>query len=145
MKKSELKIEARLEKLPAIIEFIASAMQQFDIKQEIYDVQLAVDEVCTNIIKYAYTDRPGVINIVCESNGDELSVTITDNGKRFDPTKTPPPDLSPGWEDRKIGGLGIHFVKTMMDEVSYRFDETAGNILTLRKRIKTTRQRKGKH
>jgi serine/threonine-protein kinase RsbW len=136
MNKTELETTAILENLPVITEFISTAMRKFNLKQDIPDVLLSVDEVCTNIIKYGYTGKTGMINIVCELTDNDLMVTITDKGKPFDPTTAPPPDLSPEWKTRRIGGLGIYLVKTLMDDVNYRYDNNIGNILTLRKRIK---------
>ncbi len=59
---------------------------------------------------------------------------ISDDGVAFDPLKVPPPDLTADLESRPIGGLGVHFVKTLMDEVAYR-REGDRNVLTMRKRF----------
>jgi serine/threonine-protein kinase RsbW len=109
-------------------------MRHVDIKSGAYEVQTAVDEACTNIINYAYAGKGGMITITCELHDSDFVVTISDNGKQFDPIKVPPPDLESGLNERKIGGLGIYFMKKLMDDVSYSFDKN-GNTLVMRKRI----------
>jgi serine/threonine-protein kinase RsbW len=59
---------------------------------------------------------------------------VFDDGIAFDPLKVPPPDLTADLGSRPIGGLGVHFVKTLMDEVAYRRDGNR-NVLTMRKRF----------
>jgi anti-sigma regulatory factor (Ser/Thr protein kinase) len=110
-------------------------MSQLDIRTGVFEVQTAVDEACTNIIKYAYSGGNGLIEITCEKLDDYFVVTIRDNGKPFDPTSVPPPDLEADLNDRKVGGLGIYLMKEMMDDVSYSFDAKKGNKLVMRKKI----------
>jgi len=67
--------------------------------------------------------------------GDNLVINVNDNGKPFAPDTIPPPDLDADLEKRRVGGLGIYFMKKIMDEVSYSFDSVAGNRLTMKKSI----------
>jgi len=97
-------------------------------------VELAVDEAVTNVIKHAYAGSKGQIHLTCTREGDTFVITIQDKGKPFDPRSVPPPDLEADVDGRRIGGLGIYFMKKIMDEVSYRFDPAEGNVLTLKKR-----------
>jgi anti-sigma regulatory factor (Ser/Thr protein kinase) len=60
---------------------------------------------------------------------------LNDRGKQFDPRSVPPPDLEADVENRKIGGLGVHLINRLMDEVSYSFDDRSGNTLTMKKRL----------
>jgi anti-sigma regulatory factor (Ser/Thr protein kinase) len=130
-----LKIEARLENLAAIADFISESMHRLDISAGEYEVRTAVDEACTNIINYAYSGQGGIINISCELQANDFVVTIRDWGKPFDPTTVPPPDLEADLQERKIGGLGIYLMNKLMDDVSYSFDPKSGNTLIMRKRI----------
>ena len=57
---------------------------------------------------------------------------VSDDGIAFDPLEVPPPDLESSLEDRPVGGLGVHFMLTLMDEVTYR-REGDRNVLTMRK------------
>ena len=84
-------------------------------------VSIALEEVLINIVSYAYEDT-GNIDIIYELTTDpkkELSVTIIDEGKEFDPLKKEDPNITGLIEERKIGGLGIYMTKQIMDEVAY--------------------------
>jgi anti-sigma regulatory factor (Ser/Thr protein kinase) len=132
-----LKIDSRLENLPLIADFISGSMSQFGIEQGKLEVELAVDEACTNIIKYAYAGKEGVITITCEVQDGNLVITIKDDGKHFDPLSVPPPDLASDLDHRKVGGLGIYLMTKLMDDVSYSFDPKTGNLLKMRKKLTT--------
>jgi len=141
MKKArfELEIDSKVENLPVIANFVDEVLERFGADPaSVYRVQLAVDEACTNVIKYAYDEKTGLIRLEMELIGDSLVVSVNDNGKPFDPDTIPPPDLDADLDKRRIGGLGIYFMKKLMDEVSYSFDNAAGNCLTMRKSITRT-------
>lgn len=131
----ELTIASRLENLSVIADFLATSMTQLDIRKGIYEVQLAVDEACTNIIHHAYSSERGTITISCELQDKDLVITIRDSGSPFDPSAVPPPDLRTNLEERRVGGLGIHLMRNIMDEVSYDFDSEKGNTLIMRKTL----------
>ena len=83
-------------------------------------VNVVLDELLTNTISYGFAGRErGEVTIAVELRTDRLSVTLTDDGKPFDPFGMAAPDTAPSVEERRIGGLGIHLVRRMMDEVSY--------------------------
>lgn len=125
----ELEIESKLENLAVIADFIADSMREFGLADpKIFEIQMAVDEACTNIINYGYT--VGMINISCWRRDEDVIVVIKDRGKPFDPTSVPPPDLDASLEKRKIGGLGVYFMKTLVDEVRYEFRD-GKNVLTM--------------
>ena len=96
------------------------------------DLRIALDEVVSNILKYAYADDGGHdISIHCEIRDGQLETTVEDDGEAFDPLEAPRPDLDVPMASRKVGGLGIHFVKELMNEVTY--ERIGGrNRLTLR-------------
>ena len=97
----------------------------------VYMLNLALDELITNSVNYGFD---GVaeprIEITLWISGRLLVLTITDNGRRFDPTERARPDLSSPLEDRPAGGLGLHLVRTFADRVTYQFTE-GENRLTL--------------
>jgi serine/threonine-protein kinase RsbW len=127
----ELEIEGKLENLSVIGDFIAYSMRNFGLDdRKIFDVQMAVDEACTNIINYGYTAEVGMITITCRRRDEDVIVVIKDTGKPFDPTSVPLPDLDANLEERKIGGLGVYFMKTLVDEVTYEFKD-GRNVLTM--------------
>ena len=96
-------------------------------------INLSLDELLTNTISYGFEDgEPHSIGIVIEAPGDRVAVTIRDDAIAFDPTQAGDPDLDLDLDDRPIGGLGIHIVRAMMDEV--RYERVDGqNRLTLTK------------
>ena len=130
----EIEVKSELKSLAVIGDFIAETLNKFGSDQAtIYQVQLAADEACTNIIKYAYLGGEENISLVLELVNGDLIVTITDRGKPFDPSSIPPPDLSSDLDKRKVGGLGIYFMRKLMDEITYSFDARLGNRLTMKK------------
>ena len=100
-------------------------------ESRVYMLNLALDELITNSVNYGFD---GVaeprIDITLWASGRLLVLTIADNGRRFDPTESAPPDLSLPLEDRPAGGLGLHLVRTFADRVTYQFTE-GENRLTL--------------
>jgi len=132
----ELEVAGDLESLSVILDFVAETMKQLGIEPSIGSrVQLAIDEACTNIIKHAYSEGKDTITLSLQLAGEDLIITIVDKGRPFDPSSVPAPDLDADLEDRRIGGLGIHFMKSLMDQVVYAFDPKAGNRLTMRKHL----------
>lgn len=98
-------------------------------------LELALDELLTNVVLYAYRDG-GSHEIVVDvrAEGDGLRFEIRDDGIPFDPTSLPPPDLSAGLDERPLGGLGLHLARTVFDAIGYR--RTQGwNVLVLSKSL----------
>ena len=99
------------------------------------DVSVALDEVLTNILAYGYDDDEiHEIRIRLSLDQEAIELEVVDDGRPFDPTALAPPDLSAPLRDRPVGGLGMHFVRNLMSEVTYA---RAGdrNRLLLRKRL----------
>jgi len=126
----------RFDSLAAIGEFVACAAEDAGLDaRAIYAVQVAVDEACTNIIEYAYGgEGRGEIECTCRINKEGLTVILRDDGCSFDPDCVSEPDLDACLVDREVGGLGLYFMRQLMDEVSFEFEEDAGNVLTMVKR-----------
>lgn len=122
----ELDVESRLENLEIIGDFIAEKMRNSGVKEEkdIFEVQLAVDEACTNIIEHAYSgEKGGKIWIKCRlsESKKEFIVKIIDSGTPFNPETVLSPNTGAKLDERKIGGLGIFFMKQMMQSIKYVF------------------------
>ena len=99
-------------------------------------VSVVLDELLHNTVAYGFTGRDGgEVSVEAELSGDRLSVTLTDDGRPFDPFAAGAPDTALSVEARPIGGLGIHLVRQMMDDVGY---ERRGdrNVVTLAKRLR---------
>ncbi len=91
---------------------------------------MAVDEALTNVIRHAYHGNSGVITVLVKVVDDRIEIVLEDQGEKFDPTQVPPPKLP----RHKPGGLGIHFIRTIMDEMIYDGQVPKGNRLRLIKR-----------
>jgi serine/threonine-protein kinase RsbW len=101
--------------------------------ETLYDVQLAVDEACTNIISHGYRDMdPGSIILDLEIEPGRLTVSLTDFGHSFEPSSAPVPDVDAPIEERELGGFGLFFIQQSMDDMDYRVTED-GNRMTLTK------------
>ncbi len=133
-----LSVNSQVEHLPEIAEFVEQAARSCGLNEDqIYDVQMAVDEACTNVIQHAYHGRTdGTIDITCEQRGKEFVVVIQDFGEPFDPKKVAKPRTRDPLSRRNIGGLGIFFMHKMMDRVNFDFSSGHGNRLTMVKKIK---------
>lgn len=104
-------------------------------KQDMSQFDIALDDLTNNIISYGYKDnRKHEINFSGELSGNKLKITIIDNGKHFDPFQLEKPDITQSAEEREIGGLGIHLVKSIMDEVQYKRLKNS-NKITIYKRV----------
>jgi serine/threonine-protein kinase RsbW len=135
----ELAIPARLANLASIAAFTEDAVRAWSqTPQEAYDIQMAVDEACANIVSYAYPDEvDGLIELAIMCGDDACTVTIHDHGAPFDPIAIPDPDIDAPLEARSIGGLGLFLMRRLMNEVRFHFDEQDGNTLTMVKRRAT--------
>jgi serine/threonine-protein kinase RsbW len=103
----------------------------------LYDIQLAVDEACTNIISHAYAGLdPGSIILDLETNPNKLIASLTDFGHSFEPSSTPVPDVNAPIEERELGGFGLFFIQQSMDEMNYQVTED-GNKMILTKYLST--------
>ena len=132
----EHKTEAKLENLSGIIDFMIVSLKMLGVDDHsTFDIQLAVDEISVNIIKYAYGETGGSILTACHRDGNAIFITIMDDGRPFDPTRIPSPDLGSDLEQRKVGGLGVYLAKKVMDSVIYSY-ENGQNVLTMKKFIK---------
>ena len=103
-----------------------------------YVVSLTLDEVVANVIRHGYDDgAEHAIRIHVDLDGDLLTVRVEDDGREFNPLLAPVPDFDLPLEERPVGGLGIHIMRTLMDDIEYRRVDGA-NVLTLRKRVNRT-------
>lgn len=99
-------------------------------------MRLAVEEAVVNVMEYAYPiGEEGEIEVCMTTDSECLTVVVTDAGMPFDPTLKEGVDISLSAEERQIGGLGIHLLRALMDDVHYEY-LNGRNILTLTKRLK---------
>jgi anti-sigma regulatory factor (Ser/Thr protein kinase) len=122
---------AKLENLEPMLDFIEHGARElgFDARK-LSQVRLASEEALVNVINYAYPNKCGNIEIACVKDEKGLLLEIIDWGIPFNPLLLPEPDIKSPMENRKIGGLGIYMVRSIMDRVDYRREEDK-NVLTL--------------
>ena len=89
--------------------------------KSIFEMNLALDELFTNIISYGFKDhQEHTIKINIKVEDDMLDMRIEDDGIPFNPIESRTPDFQCGIEECKIGGLGIHLIKKLMGDIQYR-------------------------
>ncbi len=89
-------------------------------EKKCFDILLIVDELATNIIRYAFNDeQEHIFDILLEKNNQTIHIQLTDDGIPFDPLKKSDPDTDASLEDRNIGGLGIFFAKQLSKLITY--------------------------
>ncbi|MCP4536128.1 MAG: ATP-binding protein [Chloroflexi bacterium] len=132
---STLTFPGQFESLAAISEFVTDAARTAGLDACAVDaVQLAVDEACSNIVEHAYGgERYGDIECTCHINDDSLTIIIRDHGHPFDPSLVPEPDTCPSLDDETCtgGGLGLYFMRQLMDKVVFEFAPDSGNVVTM--------------
>jgi serine/threonine-protein kinase RsbW len=137
-----LNFPGRYESLARIGQFVRSQAQQTGLDEKaVYQVEMAVDEACSNIIEHAYgAEDKGDISITCRATEEGIKIILCDTGKPFDPDSIGSPDLSTGLEERESHGLGMFFIREWMDKVDYENKPGVGNILTLFKRRNSSKK-----
>ncbi len=111
------------------------AMAQSLPETVIWRFHLALEELLRNVIAHAYPDRAEhEIDVTIEYDGTHLTATVVDDGVPFNPLNTMPPNVSDALEDRKIGGLGIHLARNIVDTLGYEWQE-GKNVVTVRSRL----------
>lgn len=132
----QLTVEGDLKNLARIGEFVGEAASQAGLADRAaYAARMAVDEACTNIIEHAYGgEGRGQIRLVCQIQADGLRIIIYDQGESFSPTNVPELDTEAPLEARPLGGMGLFFIRSLMDQVEFTFGTPEGNRLTLFKR-----------
>jgi serine/threonine-protein kinase RsbW len=97
-----------------------------------FRLTLSLDEIVSNVIRHGFADQAEHQIAVRVDVADGLvTATVADDGEPFDPREAPVPDLDAPLEERQAGGLGMHLVRSTMDEVDYR-REDGRNVLTVR-------------
>ena len=137
LKNDKLEIKSRTENLAEIREFINSAAVDAGFSKEAIDnIILAVDEACTNIIKHAYKYLPdGKIILNLKTDKKTFTIDIIDYGKSFEPGLIPNPDLQKYFDEKRVGGLGMYLMKSLMDDVKYTSVPGKFNQVSLSKNI----------
>jgi serine/threonine-protein kinase RsbW len=131
-----LSMFADLAQLATIRDFVETVSRELGLSERVfYDLRLAVDEACSNVIRHAYKGRGGRLEVRIQRVEQGVEVVIRDWGEVFNPTLVPEPDVTAALEDRPLGGLGLFLIYQMMDDVEFHFDEQEGNTLRMVKHL----------
>ncbi len=132
----EIRLPAEKHSLNRVYDFFRETSQDIGLSpQAHFDIELSIEEALTNVITHAYEDYIGDFMLRITHEGNWVEITIQDWGKPFNPDTIKPFDYSAPVHTRINGGMGVHFMRTLMDSVQYRFDEVEGTILTMTKNL----------
>ena len=131
----EITLPAVFDSIGRLIVYVGHRIKPFrPTERTVSQIEIAIDEIFSNIARYAYPKKKGKATVRVETIGRTLVLTFMDSGIPYDPTAKSDPDTSLPVEERPIGGVGIFLVKKMMDAVEYRYED-GHNILTLKKTL----------
>ena len=133
----EIHIEATIDNIPTVTAWVDEQLEALDCPMKAQmQIDIAIDELFSNIARYAYNPETGPATVRIEVVKEPLAVVITfiDKGIPYDPLQQKDPNTKLPIEEREVGGLGIYMVKKTMDEVTYSYKD-GQNILTIKKNI----------
>ncbi len=136
MAEQQIVIKNELPEIIAVNEKFETFAEEFDIPQSVaVKFNVIFDELLNNVISYAYTDDDEHdIEVRMKRAGKRLTVTITDDGVPFNPLSVERPDTDLSLEDREVGGMGIHLVRNLVDDVSYQ-RRIGKNVMTMMQKL----------
>lgn len=110
-----------LSEIPRVLDAIGEFLDGFPHDGSArFDVSLAVEELLSNIIRYAYPQgETHMIGVTLSVEDEAVHCRLVDSGQAFDPLSVPEPDFDADLDERKVGGLGVHFVRQMMQDLRY--------------------------
>jgi serine/threonine-protein kinase RsbW len=127
----KLSIESQTKNLALVRDFVSAAAKNVGFDDiSINNILIAVDEACTNIIKHAYEYKPDkTVDISITLNDNRFNVIIKDEGKSFEPNKITSPNMNEYFKQYRVGGLGMHLMKTLMNEVIYQSEQNYNQVI----------------
>lgn len=130
MPSDALRLPADTANLERFREFALSRLEQWELPFALAPkMELVLEELLVNVCSYAYDGCEGDVELALSTTDDDaLALVIRDWGTPFDPLSAKDPDLTLGIEERGIGGLGVHFVRQLAREVSYRRNGDANEL-----------------
>ena len=134
----ETTVAPDLSTIPPLIEWVEARCQEGGLSGELtFKLMLAIEEAATNVVSYAFAEMPPphLIQIRIDIDGHRCIAEVIDNGRPFDPSAAPPPDLTGALDERDPGGLGIHLIRNMADRIEYRREDGQNRL-----RIETARR-----
>ena len=131
-----IKLTSKLDHVGLARDFVAEIAKSVPMNdQQVYDLELAVDEALTNVIEHAYEGRDDAqVELAVTHEGDSFTILISHDGLGFDPEGRAEVDLKQHIAERRVGGLGLFLIKKLMDEVEYTNDSQGRRQIRLVKR-----------
>lgn len=129
-------VEASTEHLSEVREFVAKHAAAFGFnQQEVADIQLAVDEAYTNIIKHAYQNNADeTVEIELGYDNTKFWITLLDTGNTFDVSTYSKPNICQRIKEKKRGGVGVYLIRKLMDDVEYQTEDATNTIRMTKKK-----------
>lgn len=113
--------EPLLENIPIIRDFVELQLKSSGFSHKaVMQVCLAVEEIVTNIVYYGHLELHALIEVTCITGEDSVTILISDQGVPFNPLNTDIPKITTSLMEREAGGLGLYFVKKLIDRIDYR-------------------------
>lgn len=128
----EITVDAVVENLETVTIFVNEILDAFLCPAKIkMQMDIAIDELFTNISRYAYPDKVGQVTIKVQTfiDTNNICITFIDSGIPYNPLEEKAPNTTLSVEERKIGGLGIYMVKKSMDEMTYEYCEGKNQVV----------------
>ena len=134
--RKEIRIKNQVGELERVSRFVEEIGKELGLDMESQmNLNLVMEEVVSNVIFYAYPKQSdAIIELMAESDGKELTLVLSDQGKAFDPTLMEAANMDINPAERELGGMGIFIVKNIMNQVTYQRLE-GRNLLTMKKDI----------
>jgi serine/threonine-protein kinase RsbW len=129
----EIRVPTRTDCLEIVRDFVSKVAGKAGITREVVDdIELAVDEACSNVMLHAHRlDSKKEVRVEVRIADEKLTIQLLDEGPQFDPTQVSSPDMKEYLEQHRVGGLGIYLIRRLMDEVEYRRDSAGRNCLRM--------------
>ena len=131
-----LVVPNRMEEIRTIEEALEEFAEQQDFPPEaLFQIQLSLEELFTNVVSYAHDDdQEHEVEIIFSREGETITIEMMDDGRPFDPLQDAPElDVNSSLEDRDIGGAGIRLAKQLMTELRYQRDSTRNHLIMIKK------------
>ena len=144
--KRQLTLPNDVQETPRVGTFVEEVCEclGFD-DQTTMKINLAIEEAVVNVMSYAYPEgERGEVRLSAEANDERLKFVVSDDGRPFDPTIHGQVNISQLAEERCIGGLGIHLMRSIMDSINYE-RVNGQNVFTLRKKLPNRTTKRGEH
>ena len=132
---TNITLTAERQNLERFIHFITDFARTSGLDdQRVWELELVADEIFTNIVKYAYPQQQGNIEVNCRLNQNRILLEIYDHGIPFNPLSYPNPEIVPDIRKIRTEGYGIFLVRRLMDHMAYK-REGSKNCLVLEKNV----------